>query len=87
MFGVPHSLLSSVSNPEVPPKIVMQKLRAAVDFPLAEDFERLAIEHENAAWAVAVGISERANVNALPARSESCAGANNSCARKLLPAR
>src|SRR6266403_1761861 len=48
---------------EVPPKIVMQKLRAAVDFPLTEDFERLAIEHENAAGPVAVGISDRANVN------------------------
>src|SRR6478752_9911436 len=41
----------------------MQKLVAAVDFPLTEDFERLAIEHENAAGALAVGISERANVN------------------------
>src|SRR5437667_8923532 len=50
-------------EPEVPPKIVMQKLTAAVDFPLTEDFERLAIEHENAAGPLAVGISERANVN------------------------
>src|SRR5439155_2055124 len=50
-------------EPEVPPKIVMQKLTAAVDFPLTEDFERLAIEHENAAGTLAVGISERANVN------------------------
>src|SRR4029077_2840723 len=41
----------------------MQKLLAAVDFPLAEDFERLAIEHENAAWPLTVGISQRANVN------------------------
>src|SRR6476619_3260002 len=40
----------------------MQKLIAAVDFPLTEDFERLAIEHENAAWPVAIGISEGANV-------------------------
>jgi hypothetical protein len=44
-------------EPKVPPKIVVQKLIAAVDFPLAEDIERLAIEHENAAWPVAVGIS------------------------------
>ena len=50
-------------EPEVPPKIVMQKLIAAVDFPLTKDIERLAIEHKNAAWPVAVGISERANVN------------------------
>src|SRR4029077_3614198 len=48
---------------EVPPKIVVQKLVAAVDFPLTEDIERLAIEHKNAAWPVAAGISERANVN------------------------
>src|SRR6266403_4706908 len=48
---------------QVPPKIVMQKLTATVDFPLTEDFERLTIEHENAAGALAVGISERANVN------------------------
>src|SRR4029078_480706 len=41
----------------------MQKLIAAVDFPLTEDFERLAIEHENAAGALAIRISERANVN------------------------
>src|SRR4030095_10112582 len=41
----------------------MQKLLAAIDFPLTEDFERLAIEHENAARALAVGVSERANVN------------------------
>src|SRR6266403_3914771 len=48
---------------QVPPKIVMQKLTAAVDFPLTEDFEGLAIEHENPAWPLAVGISKRANVN------------------------
>src|SRR5215510_4973465 len=41
----------------------MQKLLAAVDFPLTEHFKRFAIEHEDAARAVAVGISERANVN------------------------
>src|SRR5262249_3481763 len=41
----------------------MQKLRATVDFPLTEHFERLAIEHEDAARAVAVRIPERANVN------------------------
>src|SRR5215468_10553138 len=47
----------------MPPKIVMQKLVAAVDFPLTEHFERFAIEHKDAAWPVAAGISERANVN------------------------
>jgi len=41
----------------------MQKLRAAVHFPLTKHFKGFAIEHEDAAWAVAVGISEGANVN------------------------
>src|SRR5262245_51672738 len=50
-------------KPQVPPKIVMQELRAAVDFPLTENFKRLAIEHEDPTGALAVGISERANVN------------------------
>src|SRR4030095_12321670 len=48
---------------QVPPKIVMQKLIAAVDFPLTEDFECFAIEHENAARAIAIRISKRAYVN------------------------
>src|SRR6266700_2228069 len=49
---------------QVPPKIVMQKLRPAVHFPLPENLERFAIEHENAAGAVAIGCSKRADVNA-----------------------
>src|SRR5512143_2833778 len=50
-------------KPEVPPKIVMQKLRVTVDFPLPEHFKRFAVEHENPARTVAVGIPECANVN------------------------
>src|SRR5207249_9687397 len=34
-------------EPQMPPKIVVQKLRAAVHLPLPQDLERLAIEHEN----------------------------------------
>src|ERR1044071_5156253 len=41
----------------------MEKLLAAVHFPLPEDFKRFAIEHENTAGTIAVGISKRANVN------------------------
>src|SRR6267378_1454685 len=48
----------------MPPKIVMQKLRSAVHFPLPENLERFAIEHENAARAVAIGGSKRTHVNA-----------------------
>src|SRR6266516_2352235 len=50
---------------QMPPKIVMQKLRTAVHFPLPENFERFAVEHENAARAVAIRCSKRADVNAL----------------------
>src|ERR1044071_765650 len=50
---------------EVPPEIVMQELRAAVHLPLAQDLERLAIEHEDATRAVAIGCAERADVDPL----------------------
>src|SRR5881397_3488 len=48
---------------QVPPEIVMQKLWAAVDFPLTQDLERFAIEQENTARAVAIRRAEGANVN------------------------
>src|SRR6185436_271062 len=50
---------------QVPPEIVMQELLAAIQFPLAQDVERLAIQHENSTGTIAVGSSERADVNAL----------------------
>src|SRR5205809_8082187 len=49
---------------QMPPEIVMKKLRSTVHFPLAQNVERFAIEHENAARAVAIGCAERADVNA-----------------------
>src|SRR5215471_6527733 len=49
---------------QVPPKIVMQKLRTAVHLPLAQDLKRFAVEHKNATRAVAIGRTERAHVNA-----------------------
>src|SRR6266403_3072203 len=48
---------------QMPPKIIMQELRTPIHFPLAQDLERFAIEHENTAWAVAIGRSECADVN------------------------
>src|SRR5713101_5412500 len=52
---------------QMPPEIVMKKLRSTVHFPLAQNVERFAIEHENAARAVAIGRSECANINAFRA--------------------
>ena len=49
---------------EMPPEIVLEKLWTPVHLPLTQNVERFAIEHENAARAVAIGRSERANVNA-----------------------
>src|ERR1700704_1589213 len=48
----------------MPPKIVMQKLRAAVHLPLTENLECFAIEHKNAARAVTIRCSKRTHVNA-----------------------
>src|SRR5436190_11888680 len=48
---------------QMPPEIVMQKLRAPTHLPLTKDFERLTIEHENTPGAVAIGCSKRANIN------------------------
>src|SRR5438552_17308235 len=49
---------------QMPPKIVMKKLWSTVHFPLAQNVECFAIEHENAARAVAIGRPERTHVNA-----------------------
>ena len=43
---------------EMPPKIVMEILRAALDFPFAEDVEGFRIEDEDAAGAVTGGRTE-----------------------------
>src|SRR6266567_8351115 len=49
---------------KMPPEIILKKLRAAIQFPLTENVERFAIEHENAAWAVAIRRPKRAHVDA-----------------------
>src|SRR6186997_1895335 len=48
---------------QMPPKIIMQELWASIHLPLTQDLERLTIQHENAPWAIAIGRSNRANVN------------------------
>src|SRR4029453_15289952 len=52
-------------EPQMPPKIIMQELRAPVHLPLAQNLERLTIEHENTSRAVATGRPKSAAVNAL----------------------
>src|SRR5262249_18800477 len=49
---------------EVPPKIILKELWTTVHLPLAQDFERLAIKHEDAARPVAIGRAESTHVNA-----------------------
>src|SRR5438045_5289338 len=51
-------------EPQMPPEIVMKKLRSPVHFPLAKNVKCLAIEHENATRAISIGRSKGANVNA-----------------------
>ena len=41
----------------------MQKLWATVHLPLAQNLERLTVEHENAAWPIAIRRTQRANIN------------------------
>src|SRR4051812_48589546 len=50
---------------EMPPEVVVQVLRAAVDLPPAEDVEGVVIEHEDAAGTAAVGGPESADVDAI----------------------
>src|SRR5436190_7716951 len=50
-------------EPQMPPEIVVQKLRTSVHLPLTQDFERLTIEHENSARPVAIGGSKGTHVN------------------------
>src|SRR5262245_48824013 len=48
---------------EMPPEIVTNKLWAPIHLPLTPNAERFTIEHENAARPIAVGRTQRANVN------------------------
>ena len=50
---------------EVPPEVVGQLLRPAVDLPAAEHVEALVVDQEDAARRLALGVAERADVDAL----------------------
>src|SRR5215813_7738022 len=52
-------------GPQVPPEIVMQKLRSPIHFPLPEDLERLAIEHENTTRAVSIRRAKGTNIDSI----------------------
>src|SRR5947207_9037376 len=60
----PFAAEQSVES-QMPPKSVMQKSRTAVHLPLTEEFERFAIEHENAARPIPIGLAKRAGVDPL----------------------
>src|SRR5689334_7243608 len=48
---------------EMPPRVVAELLRAAIDLPASERFEALVIQHEDAARRLAVLVAERGHVN------------------------
>jgi hypothetical protein len=50
--------------PEMPPRVVGELLRSAVDFPASKRLERLVIHHEDAAWCLAILVAERRDVDA-----------------------
>src|SRR4029077_13280186 len=55
---------------DVPPEVVGEKLRAAVDLPLAEHVETFVIEQEDSAGAAAVRAAHRAHVYRVGATME-----------------
>src|SRR6266481_3338493 len=55
---------------DVPPEVVSEKLRAAVDLPLAEHLEAFVIEQEDAAGTAAVRAAHGANVDRVGAAME-----------------
>ena len=65
MLGVPQVLVTMVSQPEMPPDVVGELLRPAIDLPPAANVERLRVQDERAAGAVAVGRAQRAHVDAV----------------------
>src|SRR5260370_21384749 len=52
---------------EVPPEVVGEKLRAAVDLPLAEYVEAIVVKQKNSAWAAACARAHRAHVDGVGA--------------------
>src|SRR5690606_29195739 len=52
---------------EVPPGVIGELLRPAVDLPSSEDLEGVMIHQEDAAWCSTLGIGERRDIDALRA--------------------
>src|SRR6266850_1091249 len=50
---------------QMPPEIISEFLRAAIQLPLPEHIEALRIHYENSAWAAAVRSSQRADENSI----------------------
>ena len=69
---------------EVPPEVVGELLRAAVDLPLALDREVVVVEQEDAAGAVALGVAERRDVDAVGAAVDRVRAAVAGLARDLV---
>ena len=69
---------------EMPPEIVGEVLRAAVDLPAAEHIEALVVEHEDAAGSVAVRRAERADIDAVRAAMHRVRTRVAGCARELV---
>src|ERR1700694_6177607 len=65
---------------EVPPEVIREELRSALDLPTAEHIERIVVEHENAARPVAARRAERTHID-----SVGCRGAGvRACAARAL---
>jgi hypothetical protein len=69
---------------EMPPEVVRELLRPAVDLPLALDREVLVVEQEDAAGPVAGGIAERRDVDAVRPAVDGVRAAVPGLARDLL---
>src|ERR1700738_2166373 len=75
-FGV-HSLFDHVWRAplaadervvsQVPPEVITEILRTAIDFPLSQYVEAVRIENENAARSAPIGCAKRAHENAIGA--------------------
>ena len=74
---------------QVPPEIVMQLLRSAVDLPTAEDLERFAIHDEDAGGPCAIfaAAAKRADVNPFRPTMNGMGRENSRSSGISLPAR
>jgi hypothetical protein len=68
----------------VPPKIIGEFLWPSVEFPSAAHVERLMVHEEYASRSLALGVGERADVNALRAAVHSVGPRVSSAVGKLV---